>query len=113
MSNLEQFLKNSLSSALANNGVNANYSSFLDGNVFHVTLSPLNPKMVNPHVLEQLKKAMLTHAQASNVALPAGLQINIYNTAVRKGKLLDLKDTRLYQFFISVPFQHYVNQNRR
>jgi hypothetical protein len=38
------------------------------------------------------------------------LLINIYNTAKRKGKLNELKGTRIYEFFASNPFQHYLKE---
>ena len=38
------------------------------------------------------------------------LLINIYNTAKRKGKLNELKGTRIYTFFMSHPFQNYLKQ---
>lgn len=40
------------------------------------------------------------------------LLVNIYNTAVRKGTLKDLKGTRLYAFFMANNFQQYMNQTR-
>jgi hypothetical protein len=39
------------------------------------------------------------------------LLVNIYNTAKRKGKLDELKGTRIYRLFMSVPFQKYIKYN--
>jgi hypothetical protein len=39
------------------------------------------------------------------------LLINIYNTAKRKNKLEELKGTRIYSFFMSKPFQHYIQES--
>ena len=38
------------------------------------------------------------------------LLVNIYNTAKRTQKLEKLKGTKIYNFFMSQPFQNYVNQ---
>jgi hypothetical protein len=38
------------------------------------------------------------------------LLVNIYNTANRKKQLDELKGTRIYNFFMSDPFQNYINQ---
>lgn len=37
-----------------------------------------------------------------------GILVNIYNTAVRKGKLYELKDTMIYRFFMTKTFQDYI-----
>jgi hypothetical protein len=39
------------------------------------------------------------------------LLINIFNTAKRKNKLEELKGTRIYSFFMSKPFQHYIQES--
>ena len=36
--------------------------------------------------------------------------VNIYNNAVRKGTIKDLQGTNLYKFFMTQPFQQYVQQ---
>lgn len=36
--------------------------------------------------------------------------LNIYNTAKRKGTLNELKGTKIYRFFMSQPFQNYLNE---
>ena len=46
----------------------------------------------------------------SNPIIAIDVLINIYNTAVRLNKLHDLKNTKIYNFFQTPTFQHYIKK---
>ena len=46
----------------------------------------------------------------SNPIIAIDVLINIYNTAVRLNKLQDLKNTKIYNFFQTPTFQHYIKK---
>jgi len=48
-----------------------------------------------------------------NPLIAIDILINIYNSAKRLGKLDELKDTKLYRFFITAPFQQYVKNSQK
>ena len=74
--------------------------SMWEGNQGCIPVYEVNPKEIdNDPVMNKI---------LDNPKIAWSILVNIYNTAVRKRTLNDLKRTKIYKLFMSQPFQNYI-----